>query len=269
MDDVTPALMVAAVEANNAAFYRSTGRAAGAEERADADVHWILGTSPVPAHNSVVRANLPSDAADAIIAEVRDRLQARGVAGAWHLTPSMRPTDLGVRLAAHGFAYRGDQIGMAADLRQLPAARPLPPGCDLVRVRDDAMLSAWRSVMGQGLGGTARVLDWVEDTFRRIGYDDDTGWRHLLGYVHGQPVASASMLCDDGVAGIYFVATIPAARRQGIGYGITHAALQDALARGCSVGVLTSSELGRPVYERLGFRDACRIGYYEWTPVPG
>src|SRR4028118_2219379 len=119
--DSTPASMVAAIEANTSAFYRSTGRVAGAHEHADPHIHWIIGTSPVPAHNCVVRANLPLATADAIIADVRTQLQTRGVAGAWHLTPSMGPIDLTTRLQTHGFVYRGDQVAMAADLRQLPA----------------------------------------------------------------------------------------------------------------------------------------------------
>lgn len=266
VNDGLPASMVAAIEANTTAFYRSTGRAAGAEEHAVPDIHWIIGTSPVPAHNCVVRANLPLATADAIITDIRDQLDARGVAGAWHLSPSMSPSDLNTRLRTHGFVYRGDQVAMAADLRRLPAAASPPPETVIVPVRDDQMLRTWRSTVGQGLGGTERVLDWMEDTFRRIGYRDDTGWRHYLGYLDGQPVATASLLCDEGVAGVYFVSTIPAARRQGIGGGITHAALLDAYAQDCRVAVLIASESGHSVYRRLGFQEYCRIGYYEWPP---
>jgi GNAT superfamily N-acetyltransferase len=264
--DGTPASMVAAIEANTSTFYHSTGHAAGADEHADPTIHWIMGTSPVPAHNCVVRANLPPVTADAIIADVRAQLHARGVAGAWHLTPSMGPRDLNTRLQTHGFVYRGDQVAMATDLRHPPAAAALPPDCVIVPVRDDQMLNTWRSTLGQGLGGTDVVLDWVEDIFRRIGYRDTTGWRHYLGYLSGQPVATASLLCAGGVAGIYFVATIPAARRQGIGGGMTHAALQDAYEQDCRVAVLTTSELGYSVYQRFQFQEYCRIGYYEWTP---
>lgn len=266
--DGAPASIVAAIEANISAFYLSTGRAAGAKEHADPSIHWIIGTSPVPAHNCVVRANLPLATADAIIADVRAQLQARGVAGAWHLTPSMRPSDLTTRLQTHGFVYRGDQVAMAVDLQQPPAAASLPPDCVVVQVRDDQMLKTWRSTMEQGLGGTEAVLDWVEDIFRRIGYGDDTGWRHYLGYLSDQPVATASLLCAEGVAGIYFVSTIPAVRRQGIGGGITQTALQDGYAQDCRVAVLTASELGYSVYQRLQFQEYCRIGYYEWAPTP-
>jgi hypothetical protein len=35
---------------------------------------------------------------------------------------------------------------------------------------------------------------------------------------------------------------------------------------GYGVGVLGSSEMGYGVYHRLGFRENCRIGLYEWRP---
>jgi hypothetical protein len=33
---------------------------------------------------------------------------------------------------------------------------------------------------------------------------------------------------------------------------------------GYRTGVLGSSKMGYPVYTRLGFREHCRIGLYEW-----
>ncbi len=81
-------------------------------------------------------------------------------------------------------------------------------------------------------------------------------------------MATASLYIAAGVAGIYFVMTIPKARRQGIGAAITLAALQDAKEIGYSLGVLGSSDLGASVYRRFGFQEAYRIGIYEWRPDP-
>ncbi|GHO87493.1 GNAT family N-acetyltransferase [Dictyobacter formicarum] len=91
--------------------------------------------------------------------------------------------------------------------------------------------------------------------YRKIGFDEDGLWHHYLGWWNGDPVATTSLFLGAGVAGIYFVFTLPAARCQGIGAAITLAALQDASRRGYRVGVLGSSSMGYSVYQRLGFQE--------------
>jgi hypothetical protein len=64
----------------------------------------------------------------------------------------MRPPDLGECLIAHGFAYGGDDIGMAVDLSELPHEIPAPDDFVIERVRDEAGLAAWVEALGSGFG---------------------------------------------------------------------------------------------------------------------
>jgi predicted acetyltransferase len=68
------------------------------------------------------------------------------------------------------------------------------------------------------------------------------------------------------VAGIFAVATIEAARGRGIGMAVTMAPLLDARACGYCVGVLQASEMGYPVYARMGFTEQFRYHLYHWKP---
>ena len=79
-------------------------------------------------------------------------------------------------------------------------------------------------------------------------------------------MATSASFFAAGVAGVYCVSTIVSARRRGIGAAITLAALREARDLGFTVGVLGSSEMGYPVYRKLGFEEYCRIGLYEWRP---
>ena len=70
-----------------------------------------------------------------------------------------------------------------------------------------------------------------------------------------------------GIAGVFCVATIEAARRRGIGAAVTLAPLLDARAAGYQIGVLQASEMGYPVYQRIGFTEQFRYHDYLWSPA--
>ena len=77
-------------------------------------------------------------------------------------------------------------------------------------------------------------------------------------------MATATLFLAAGVAGVYFVLTVPQARRRGIGRAVTLAALREARDLGYRIGVLGASRMGLPLYRRLGFQEYCRIAVYEW-----
>ena len=258
------AALTRAIESNGEEFLLELGRAAGAEERDDWRIRWVIGNSPIDYHNCVVHADLTPEETDYVILESLERFRAHKVPGSWHVGPSMQPPDLGERLLAHGFDYGGDDIGMAADLLALREDLRLPEGFTLERVRDERSLAAWTDTLAAGFGEGPAEAEWVGEMYRRIGLGDDLPWRHYLGLLGGEPVATSTLFLAAGVAGIYFVFTVEPARRQGIGAAVTLAALHDAREAGWRVGVLGSSEMGYPVYRRLGFREYCRIGIYEY-----
>ncbi len=257
--------LIRAIESNGEEFLLALGRAAGAEERDDGRVRWVIGNCPIGYHNCVVRADLSPEETDEVILESLERFRALGVPGSWHVGPSMRPPDLGERLLAHGFDYGGDDIGMAADLSALREDLRLPETFTVERVRDERGLAVWTNTLAAGFGEGPVEAEWVGEMYRRIGLGDDAPWRHYLGRLDGEPVATSTLFLAAGVAGIYFVFTLEEARGQGIGAAVTLAALHDAR---CRVGVLGSSEMGYPVYRRLGFHEYCRIGIYEYRPAP-
>lgn len=257
---------VRAIEENGAEFLMALGRAAGAEVRDDGRVRWAIGNSPVDYHNCVVGADLGPEEADQEIEASLQRMRAHDVPGSWHVGPSMRPPDLGARLVARGFVYGGDDIGMAVDLSALPEDVPVPEGFLAGRVRDEEGLAAWVEALASGFGEGPVEAEWVGEVYRRLGAGDEVPYRHYLGRMGGEPVATATLFSGAGVAGIYFVCTVERARRRGIGAAVTLAALREARDLGYEVGVLGSSEMGYPVYRRLGFEEYCRIGLYEWRP---
>ena len=70
----------------------------------------------------------------------------------------------------------------------------------------------------------------------------------------GLPSSCVLALDHEGDFGIFAVATRPEARGRGLASRLLAQALADARERGCETSSLQATWLGRPVYERLGYR---------------
>jgi GNAT superfamily N-acetyltransferase len=258
--------IIEAIEANSREFLLSLGRLGGGEERDEPALQWIIGGSPISYHNCVVRATLAAGTVDEAILSSVHCFLAHHVPGSWHVGPSMSPPHLGEQLMAHGFKQGGGEPGMAVDVLTIPEQVSTPSGFVIERAQDEQDLQVWTHTLGMGFGEGEIEANWVGEMYRRAGLSAQGAWHHYLGRWHGEPVATTSLFLGAGVAGIYFVWTLPGARRQGIGAAITLAALQDARRLGYRLGILGSSSMGYSVYQRLGFREYCTLELYEWLP---
>jgi predicted acetyltransferase len=66
----------------------------------------------------------------------------------------------------------------------------------------------------------------------------------------------------EGVTNILEAATIPEARKKGIGKSMTVNALLDAKKRGFRVGILQASSASYPIYQKLGFKEVFKYKLY-------
>jgi hypothetical protein len=132
------------------------------------------------------------------------------------------------------------------------------PDLEIRRVTDAAGIDAHRWVATAGFGsdpsvalGTAcaDLLDRPEC----VAY---------VGVADGKPVASGLGWRTGRTIGVYSIATIEAARRRGYGAAMTARVVADGVVAGCDVAALQASEIGRPIYERLGFRTVVRYIAY-------
>ena len=260
----TPAL-VNAIEANLFAFLPLWRRWPAAEIHDGPDLLWSLTGFPIPLFNSVMRANLAPGEAAAAIAAVIARGRSRDVPLLWWTGPATRPADLGERLTAGGFVHAEDVPGMAADLRDVPDGHSPAPGLVVEQVGDQKTLREWCATMCAGYEMPAAFGETYYDCVVSLGLGPQAAVRHYLGRLDGEPVATATVFVAAGVAGIYDVSTIPAARRRGIGAAMTAQALRGAREDGYRIAVLHSSAAGLPLYRRLGFSEYCSIGQYLWA----
>ncbi len=151
---------------------------------------------------------------------------------------------------------------MAVELRSLPETPSTSPGLIIEQVKDIATAEAWCRVLCLGSEMPTFVGQAFLDFLGSLGFDPESPFRHYIGRLNGEAVAASSLFLGAGVAGIYNVATLPDARRKGIGAAMTLYPLLEARALGYRVAILHSSVLGVNVYRRLGFQEYCRIGQH-------
>jgi GNAT superfamily N-acetyltransferase len=99
----------------------------------------------------------------------------------------------------------------------------------------------------------------TEVTLITPGALDAPGWHHFVGYVDGEPVASGSGYVGDRLVRVDNIATLESARGHGYGLALTAAA---AAVDPSKPATLVASDLGRGVYERLGFLAILRSTYW-------
>ena len=179
----------------------------------------------------------------------------------WWLFPGLETRDWARQLEAHGLTLESDPPGMALDLSTLPQAIPLPAGIAIKIVTDAEMMKTWNATFVQGYG---LPPDWEAVCQEMMLAALIPSMTSYLAFVEDQPVAVSTLFLDAGVAGIYNVATLPAWRGKGIGGAMSLFPLLDARKRGFRAGILQSSEMGYQVYQRMGFKELCRLDHYHW-----
>jgi hypothetical protein len=162
-------------------------------------------------------------------------------------TPDLRP---------HGFQLMGHPPLM---LRTTSGALPSPPpDLTIVPVTDAQTATDLERTLVDGypappLQPFAGVQLFVPEVF------DAQGWHHFVGYLDGQPVAAGSCYAGERLLRVENIATLGRVRGRGFGLAITAATIAVDPTK---PAVLVASDLGRPIYEKLGFVATQRVTYW-------
>ena len=128
------------------------------------------------------------------------------------------------------------------------SAPPLPEGLAITLVRTEADLEAFITTLveafpvpelaGLPLGGYRPAMVDVE------------GWNLWIGRIDDRPVATAAAWVHEGIVDVEWISARPETRGRGVGASVTWAA---TMADPSRPAMLIASDMGQPVYERMGY----------------
>ncbi len=207
-------------------------------------------SSPLPFHNRAVLEQPITDL-DRTVGRLRSFYDATGDGpylfdSAWP-TPDLRP---------HGFLLMGHPPLM---VRPPGSALPPPhPDLRVVRVTGPEHAADLERTLIDGYPAPM-LAPFREVRIFTSGALTAPGWHHFVGYLGERAVAVGSSYVGDRLLRVENIATLPDARGRGLGLAITAATI--AAAPGLPA-TLIASDLGRPIYERLGFTAMLRATYW-------
>jgi GNAT superfamily N-acetyltransferase len=266
LQDLLPSKLIIAIEDNLSSFLPVFGKLGESYIDNPVGIKRSLTNIPIALFNSVMGAQLETGQVDAIIQSIISDAGARRVPLLWWIGPSTRPTDLGRYLEKYAFTLDDQGPGMAVELAKMIAKRPEPVNSSIQLAQDDSALQQWCRTMAAGFEAPASADFAVKVWHSLLRHADPNTTLAYIGWLDGKPVATSLLFLAAGVAGIYAVATIPEARRKGMGALMTQTPLMEARARGYKIGVLQASEMGLGVYRSLGFQEYCEMVSYRWQP---
>ena len=172
-----------------------------------------------------------------------------------------RDDDLRAAVEAAGYLKTSEPPEMV--LRQPLPSTAVPTGIELRWVDDRRAFEQFLAVCSEAYGAIGMPPGVVEEAI--VDLDAFTSpWIHsVVALDREQPLAAAQVLLSHGIAGIYWVGTVPDARGRGLGEAVTRAVARRALDLGAAAVTLQASAQGEPIYRRLGFVTLYR--YENWS----
>jgi hypothetical protein len=157
-------------------------------------------------------------------------------------------------LTDHGLARVGHPPLMFCPPRD---TAPGIAGLRIRRVRDAEQLAHFERTLVEAYP-TPEMQPWVAGALLRPAVLD-TAWRLFVGYDGDEPVATSAAYVTPQLTMVELVSVRPEVRGRGYGAAITAAATITEPGR---PAMLLSSDLGRPVYDRLGYLPLTRYSLW-------
>jgi GNAT superfamily N-acetyltransferase len=211
---------------------------------------------PAAPDRSIFNSVFYEDGAELLgsLEEIGSAYERAGV-NAWTVWVPEADAEMAAALERAGHSFDGEPRLMGMELADL---RP-PEGIEELRIseREDYAELARINEIAYG---------YPPGDYRAVADAPMPGIRIYFAEIDGEPACTLGIWPHGSDAIVIWVATLPEARGRKLATRLLAHALGEARADGLRTTTLQSSELGRPVYERLGYRDYGALAIWERRP---
>lgn len=200
---------------------------------------------------------------DEKLSKVIERFKAWKVPVNLFICSGTYPENIEGYLSEHGFAFLRRWSGMAIDINGFSKDIQSPPDIKIAEAGDAQALKVWSKTSGTAFSVPEEVLGNMQNLYTDIGLKNQDKLFYYTGFKNGVPAATTLLYKDGDIAGLYLVGTLPEARGGGIATAMVVHALKEAAFMGCSTAILQASEMGKFVYDKIGFKEYCTIDIYK------
>jgi len=252
-----------ALDDNNITFWSSFSYFSGGAINPDSNFFWSVSGIPIYSYNGVLRCRLKTDQFSRQYGTFMERFQDLPLI--WWIGAGNSPGNIAHRLQEEGWKDEGHVPAMAAPLTSDLERNIETPDFSIKLAQNPEEKSVWLATMNRGMGFSPDLIHKAVQVDRSLEGPPHQKQYRYTAFLGDRPVATALMLPDAGVAGIFGVATLPEARGQGLGRAMTLKAMQEAYYLGYRVATLVATPMGLPLYQRLGFKKLFSYHYLSWN----
>jgi ribosomal protein S18 acetylase RimI-like enzyme len=216
---------------------------------------------PVLANGVMRTGDVPPEA---VLARARAFFDARA-RGFSVFVRAHADADLRAACEAERLHLNGESPGMVVDGR-LPEGPGPGAGVTVEEVASAAGVRDFAQVMAEAYATYGMPPDVAPAVLPHLGVLRAPHIGSVLVRSDGVPAAGAMVIVTHGVAGVYWVGTVPAARGRGLAELATRRATNLGFDRGARLGALQASVMGEPVYRRMGWVEITRYPLFvQWS----
>lgn len=249
MEAISQKTVADLIEYNTAKYFLNLGRLNNDKVCDTSEIKYIFTKNW---QSRIFMANFNEACASNDIEQIISRIKELNIPVLWFVTPMSRPKNLQNLLKGYGFTYQNDWKAMAIDLKTVPEDFNIPEGMEIKEVLNLEELKTWTDVLVKSFE-FPEIAVYYKKYFINSG-TQNLNFHYYIGLFNGKPAASAVLFNGEGAAGIFYIGTIPNVRRKGIAKTMVYHLLSEAKNKGYNISILQASEMGYPLYEKIGFK---------------